>query len=973
MSITITGGVNFSGGSLFTVLSTPTVDTQFNYVTALFSGEGTNTAQNNTFVDGSTNNFTITRTGTPTQGSFSPYGSNWSNYFNGSTDYLSVPSNAAFGYGTGDFTIELWYYFTGTTSDTRYFFDQRTSAGGSQLAPAILLNAGVINVYLNGVYAIVGPTVTVNTWNHLALVRSSGVTKLYINGTQVGSSYTDANSYITSPMAIAVTPVAANTYNWSGYISNFRVVKGTAVYTSAFTPSTAPLAAIANTSLLTCQSNRFIDNSSNSFAITISGTPSVQRYNPFGTNTSYATSTISGSGYFNGSTDWLLTPSTGQFNPAGDFTIECWFYMPSLPGTYYELFGNYNANTATCWEFEITSTGVFNFYTNGGTPRISTASSAIKPNTWYHACMTRSGTTITGYINGVSVGTYTQSGSFGSATLPVYIASQSASLPFKGYISDARLVNGTCVYTSNFIPPAVPLTAISGTNLLLNFTNAGIYDSAMMNNAITVGAAQISTAQYKFGSSSISFNGTTSYLSNLNNSLNYAFGSGDFTIEFWLYASTLPTNPASAQLFDTRPASTNGAYPLIYLYYDGTIRFYVSSADRITSSTISTSTWYHVAVCRSSGSTKLFINGTQSGSTYTDATVYLAGNALIGASYSGNPTISNFLNGYLDDIRVTKGYARYTANFTAPTSAFITFGPTAAPSGPAATVQYLVVAGGGGGGGAASSGGGTGGGGGGAGGLLTGSTSVAAGSTMTVFVGTGGAGGTSNTSPTVGTSGGNSVISAMGINTVSATGGGGGGSSYPTRGVGNVGGSGGGSSYNIGALGIAGQGSNGGPTTAAWAAAGATTNNGYPAGGGGGAGGTGTWTFQSANGGNGGVGVVSTIISSANATTYGVGQVSGGSVYFAGGGGGGVDSGTNGTGGLGGGGNGNVAGTANTGGGGGGAAYLSAVNSTAPKGGNGVVILSTASSASATTGNPITTTNGGNNIYIFTSAGTITF
>ena len=145
----------------------------------------------------------------------------------------------------------------------------------------------------------------------------------------------------------------------------------------------------------------------------------------------------------------------------------------------------------------------------------------------------------------------------------MYIASQNTSLPFKGYISDARLVNGTCVYTGNFTPPAVPLTAISGTNLLLNFTNAGIYDSAMMNNAITVGAAQISTAQYKFGSSSISFNGTTSYLSNLNNSLNYAFGSGDFTIEFWLYASTLPTNPASAQLFDTRPASTNGAYPLI--------------------------------------------------------------------------------------------------------------------------------------------------------------------------------------------------------------------------------------------------------------------------------------------------------------------------------------------------------------------------------------------------------------------------
>jgi len=68
----------------------PSSDPQFNYVSALLTGDGTNGAQNNTFIDSSANNFTITRAGNTTQGSVSPYGGNWSNYFDGSGDYLSV-------------------------------------------------------------------------------------------------------------------------------------------------------------------------------------------------------------------------------------------------------------------------------------------------------------------------------------------------------------------------------------------------------------------------------------------------------------------------------------------------------------------------------------------------------------------------------------------------------------------------------------------------------------------------------------------------------------------------------------------------------------------------------------------------------------------------------------------------------------------------------------------------------------------
>jgi len=228
-----------------------------------------------------------------------------------------------------------------------------------------------------------------------------------------------------------------------------------------------------------------------------------------------------------------------------------------------------------------------------------------------------------------------------------------------------RVVKGTAVYTANFTPPTAPLTAISGTSLLLNFTNAGVLDATAKNDLETVGNAQISTAQSKWGGASIAFDGTGDYLpSNPSTSNLYAFGTGDFTIEFWLRLGSVSGNQS---LVDIRPTGTNGLYPLIYTNTTSLI-YYVNSATQISGGTLSTGTWYHVAVSRSGTSTKMFLDGTQIGSTYTDSNNYLAG--------TGAPWVGTFrdgtgaLNGYIDDLRITKGVARYTANFTAPTAAF---------------------------------------------------------------------------------------------------------------------------------------------------------------------------------------------------------------------------------------------------------------------------------------------------------------
>jgi len=86
MTVTVTGGITFSGGLTFAPSGAAANDPYFMYNSLLLPGNGTNLAQNNTFLDGSTNNFAITRHGNTTQGTFSPCGSNWSNYFDGTGD-----------------------------------------------------------------------------------------------------------------------------------------------------------------------------------------------------------------------------------------------------------------------------------------------------------------------------------------------------------------------------------------------------------------------------------------------------------------------------------------------------------------------------------------------------------------------------------------------------------------------------------------------------------------------------------------------------------------------------------------------------------------------------------------------------------------------------------------------------------------------------------------------------------------------
>ena len=195
-----------------------------------------------------------------------------------------------------------------------------------------------------------------------------------------------------------------------------------------------------------------------------------------------------------------------------------------------------------------------------------------------------------------------------------------------------------------------------------------ITDSSGSPKTVTaVGNAQISTTQSKFGGTSIYLDGTGDAASVASNTA-FAFGTNDFTIELWVYPVSVSGNPV---LFDTRP-SGNGAWPVIY-FDGGRLRYFLNTTDRISGSTVlaTNTTWYHIALCRAGSNTKVFLNGIQEGSTYSDSTSLLQGPFALGID-SRNLTANPF-NAYFDDVRVTKGVARYTANFTPPTLPFPDF------------------------------------------------------------------------------------------------------------------------------------------------------------------------------------------------------------------------------------------------------------------------------------------------------------
>jgi hypothetical protein len=651
------------------------VDPDFANTVLLLHGDGTNGAQNNTFLDSSTNNFTITRNGNTTQGSFTPFSKpdgRFGNFFDGSGDYLSSTSVALITSAVTTFTVEAWVYLTATPPSDANNISAFCTLDGQPTGPTNYMSFGPKNdgkLYLfwfdGAVKSATGTTVlSLNTWYHIACVVNSNSIQFYIDGvadamggttTLTTRSGTQGNFAIGSSSAGVIT----------GYISNFRVTT-TAVYTAAFTPS-GPLTNITNTKILTCQSNRFIDNSTNAYALTANGDVKVTPFSPFPITTEYSPSVNGGSGYFDGSGDYLAFGPTSNIG-TGQFTIEAWVYFTLSPSSR----GLWGTDKSTSGGFTIrvnSTTNVTLDVTGGGGTSFTVPT--ININEWTHiACVRDSSNNTTVFVNGqrASTGAVTVTTSFDylAGLGLIYPTTQNS---VYGYIASARILTGSAIYDptqTTCTVPTSPLTAVSGTQFLCNFTNAGIFDNTCFNNLETVADAQIDTTTKKYGTGSMEFDGTGDNLTIASNPSVW-FGSGPFTIEMWLY----PNNAASEQML-VSGSDTGGLF--LGMNIDGANRIALGrkgvGVDNQVSYTYSTGAWIHLACTRdSSNNVRFYVDGTQVGSTGTNSNSF-ANSAL---NIAFEPT-QKYLNGFIDDLRITK-LARYTgASFTPPTKAFPNIG-----------------------------------------------------------------------------------------------------------------------------------------------------------------------------------------------------------------------------------------------------------------------------------------------------------
>ena len=646
-------------------------DPLFDYTTLLLQADdAANGSQNNTFLDSSSNAFAITRNGNTTQGSFTPFSLQpgaWSAYLTSVYGSSTFTSRTLF---NGNSTIELWVYPNALSGQQTFVRGGGVNFGtnGARLRLDDGVNAG-------SVFESIG-TIVPNVWNHVAVVRTSNTFTFYING-NLDSSNASISSFYTSNATDlnvgAFNSIGSNAF--VGYLSNIRVSN----VARTISVPTVPYSSDANTVWLIFQSNRFVDNSSNSYALTFVGTPSVQAFSPFAPQFQWTPSVIGGSGYFDGTTDYLQTPSSTTLQlGSSDFSIEWWEYRdtigaddtPVTTGDYTVAF-----NVAL-----LGYGGTSGFIsTNGSSWNVFSGAALARPfaaRSWNHYLYTRSGTAFRVFINGLLSNYATASGSVTQNNNRINVGGNAggATYDFPGYISNVRVVKGsiptayqtssTTTNTQIFTPPTAPVTTTSQgatTNdviLLLNFTNAGIYDGTMKNNLETVGNAQVSTAVVKYGSGSLAFDGTGDYLDSPS-IINAQFGTGDFTIEGWLYLNSLA---ATQVLFEFRAAS-GATYGQIYITTGGVLRYYLPT-DVGTSNTFSTGVWTHFAITRSVGILRMFIGGVQ-GYSNTYTTAMDATRLRIGADVSGGSGV----NGYIDDLRITKGIARYTQNFIPPSVA----------------------------------------------------------------------------------------------------------------------------------------------------------------------------------------------------------------------------------------------------------------------------------------------------------------
>lgn len=566
--------------------------------------------------------------------------------------------------------------------------------------------------YVNSSTATVSITVTAVNDTPAATAQSVSVnrdtaTAITLAGSDVeGSALT--YTVVTNPANGSLTGTAPSlTYTPnSGYSGSdsftFRVNDGTAnsaAATVTLTVADAVDASFANVSLLlkadgANNSTSFVDSSANNLAISRLGNAAIRT----------AQSKFGGSSaYFDGSGDNLSIANSALFSfGTGNFTIECWFF---IAGNSPLSAGNQRIATIfSCFAPSGSSMG-YNFYILGDSSTTGTglgfenyqsgsggglnAPATVAQNQWHHAAVSRQGTLTRFFLNGALIGSTTLSSQNVTTTHAQLVGRTSVpgyTYDLNGYIDDLRVTKGIARYTANFTPPGshpVSDPYFSSVSLLMKADGANgstsFVDSSANAFAVSrVGNAFISTAQSRYGGSSLYFDGVGDYLS-VPSSQSLEFGSGNYTIEMWINPINGLANGTQKYLFGKRQSLSiyggvigflqfNSSLNAYRAYYYATTNGTSWAVSAATGDIIPANTWTHLAFVRSGGTFTLYVNGTSAAIGTASGTIPSNGEPLvIGSVSTTNPGTSGYF-GHIDDFRITKGVARYTANFGLPGS-----------------------------------------------------------------------------------------------------------------------------------------------------------------------------------------------------------------------------------------------------------------------------------------------------------------
>jgi hypothetical protein len=702
----------------------------------------------NEFTDSSTNNFTLSNVGVSLY-PLNPYASSiattiysssangGSIYFNGaSNSFLNIPSNSLFQFGTGAFTAECWFYRTGSgTSSTTIetLLDFRTTDNTVSAFTIGTKSTGqIVTIGLSGGTAATDRgSYNSFRWNHLAVVNTGTAFKLFLNGTQLGSDIAIGSTNYTQG-AVRIGTANAGVVNrctFNGYMSDVRITKGQALYTSNFTPpsgmlsltanggatpSTDPLS--SNVSLLLNGTNAEILDASCKNNITVGGSVRLETNSPIdhiiydqspnnfsSTNTNVAITTnsnfaVSGfAGYFPGANnasrlDATSTPSL-SFG-ASAFTAECWFYRlgNGSIGTFEALWDFRNSNTATT-QFVIGTDSSNQIRTYGlPTGAGETVRGTFVPNAWNHLAVVNDGTNFIIYVNGAQTASVAKGATNYTEFRPRLGANVLGQATFNGYISNFRVVKGQALYTSNFTPPtailnltanggATPSIAPLSSNVsLLTLQDKTFKDNSTNNLSLTSTNAVIASVGPFYSNDNIStYGGSMQFNASLPATLDYAqssaltLGSSSFTVECWfqrVYANNTSNQTVVETLLDFRTTDTIVSAFTIGTKSTNELVTYglPASAGGVARGSFVPNAWNHLAVVNDNTNFLIYLNGTRTASAAKGTTNYTQGSLRIGAANGGVTSGRYTFNGYVSDVRVVKGQALYTSNFTPPTA-----------------------------------------------------------------------------------------------------------------------------------------------------------------------------------------------------------------------------------------------------------------------------------------------------------------